>query len=214
MFTGIIEEIGTIEKIIFGRESRSFFISAKRIMDDLAIDHSVSIDGVCLTVTSLSAKGFETTAVSNTVERSVLGHLKSGVKVNLERALRVGDRLGGHCIQGHVDGIGKLIAIRQRGNTRFITCQIPNELVVYVIPRGSVAINGVSLTVAEMSANRIILSIIPHTINQTTFQYLKEGAFVNFEADMVGKYIEKFCQHHFENKKNSRWIDPMEQGLE
>jgi riboflavin synthase len=206
VFTGIIEEIGIVEKIVPGKESRRFRISAQKIMENLSMDSSVSVNGVCMTVTQILPKSFETMAMSKTLQQSLLGQVKKGSKVNLERALRMGDRLGGHLVQGHVDGIGRVIAIRKQGDAILFSIQMPEELLHYVILRGSVAVNGVSLTVAELHEDRILVSVIPHTFNHTTLQLLKAGSLVNVETDLFGKYVERLLKHHPEMKKNSSWM--------
>jgi riboflavin synthase len=207
VFTGIVEEIGAIRKTEPGRDSVRFWISAKTVLDGLSADHSVSVSGVCLTVTEVSGEGFSATAVSKTLEQSTLGLLKRGDAVNLERALRLGDRLGGHFVQGHVDGIGRIVSIRKQGDASLFGIRASEDLIRYAILRGSVAVNGVSLTVASLEKDRFFASVIPHTLEHTTFGILKIESRVNLEMDFFGKYIERLCGRRDSGHLKPEWID-------
>jgi riboflavin synthase len=206
LFTGIVEEIGTVERIESGRESLRIGISAHQITLELSMGDSVSVNGVCLTATEVTPKGFRVTAVSKTLKLSMLTALKKGDRLNLEMAMRFNDRLGGHFVQGHSDGIGKVDSIRNQGDAKLLTFRIPGELSRYIVLRGSVAINGVSLTVAELHGDRITVSVVPYTLEHTNLKFLKKGSPVNVETDMLGKYIEKLLDRRPETKKNSNWM--------
>jgi riboflavin synthase len=197
VFTGLIEEVGRVERTSTGRESRRLSVSARQVLEGLAIDDSVSVDGVCLTVTDVSSGRFEATAVAATLERTAIGDLKTGDPVNLERALRVGDRLGGHFVQGHADGVGRLLRIRPRGDSLIVEVELPPELQHYIVPQGSIALNGVSLTVLEKGTGRLSVSLIPHTLANTAFRSYKPGRRLNIEVDLLAKYIETFVQRRF-----------------
>jgi riboflavin synthase len=151
----------------------------------------VAVDGVCLTVTARGARGFEVLAGAETLERTTLGRLRPGARVNLERSLRVGDRLGGHFVQGHVDGVGKLVARRDRGANLELELRVPVELARYLVEKGSVAIDGISLTVNRVTGPVISVALFPHTAQETTLADRRVGDPVNLEVDMLAKYIEK-----------------------
>jgi riboflavin synthase len=206
LFTGIIEEIGTLRKISPGRDSLRFWISAKTVLEGLSPEDSVSVNGVCLTVTEVSSGGFSATAVSKTLEQTTLGSLKNGESVNLERALRMGDRLGGHFVQGHVDGTGEVVSIRKQGDAILYGVKIEKDMMRYAILRGAVAVNGVSLTIAGLEEDRFTVSLIPYTSGHTTFQHLKNGSRVNVEMDFFGKYIERLCARRDSGKSKPNWI--------
>ncbi|MBN1155811.1 riboflavin synthase [candidate division KSB1 bacterium] len=192
MFTGLIEEIGIITDFARRGAGLKLEVHAEKIMTDLKIDDSVAVDGVCLTATEIHAASFTMDVSPETISKTTLKQLKTHQRVNLERALRLNDRLGGHIVQGHVDGIGRVARIAgdpSRGDWYF---HVPHDFMKYIILKGSIAINGVSLTVADKSGDQIGVSIIPHTLRATTFQYMREGDAVNIELDFFAKYIEQF----------------------
>jgi len=191
MFTGIIEETGKIRKNSLLGKGRKLTISAQRILQDLKIEDSVCISGVCLTVVAVSPTDFTVEAVGATLDKTTLGGLKPGRPVNLERAMQIEARLGGHLVLGHVNGIGKIISIRERNGAFFVELEIPAELEKYVITEGSIAVDGISLTVANQINDRIILSIIPFTWQHTTLGQSRAGDLCNIETDMIAKYVEK-----------------------
>lgn len=195
MFTGLIEEIGTIKSIKHLGGGLKFSVQAKSIMDDLKIDDSVSINGVCQTVTSRTNTEFEFVSVEETLRKTTLAKAVVGKKVNLERALRVSDRLGGHIVQGHVDCIGNVVSVTQESTGRLIWISYPEAFRKYVVPIGSIAIDGVSLTVAKNEGLKFMVAIIPHTIDITTLKDLKSGSELNIEFDILGKYIENMMMH-------------------
>jgi riboflavin synthase len=207
LFTGIVEEIGTVQKTAQGRDSVRFWIGAKTVLAGLRPDDSVSVSGVCLTVTEMLADGFSAAAVSKTLEQSTLGLLKKGDPVNLERALRLGDRLGGHFVQGHVDGAGRVVSIRKQGDASMFGIRASADLMRYAVLRGSVAVDGVSLTVAGLERDRFTVSVIPHTMGHTTFRFLKTESRVNLEMDFFGKYIERLCARRDSGTPKPEWID-------
>ena len=192
MFTGIIEEIGTISAIIRGRVSASLTIKAQLVNSDLSIGDSINTNGTCLTVTEFNTSNFTVDVMAETMRRTNLDLLKSGSHVNLERALQLSDRLGGHMLSGHIDGIGTITQINQEEIATWFTICADKEILKYVIKKGSVAIDGISLTVADLTDSSFRISIIPHTAKETTLLSKKAGEVVNIENDLTAKYIEKF----------------------
>lgn len=206
MFTGIVEEVGIVEEGQDRQGSLRLTIAANEVIKELAIDDSISVSGVCLTVVHVSGSTFQVDVVEETLKKSTLGNLQKGKNVNLERSLRLSDRMGGHFVQGHVDDVGKVVAVRSQEGGRLISIEMPNHLVRYVISEGSIAIDGVSLTVARVSKNVTIISLIPHTLNKTTFGRLKVGDKVNIEVDLIGKYIERLLSKPEQNKITDAWL--------
>ncbi len=192
MFTGLIEEIGTIKFVEPVTGGKKFTFSANKILDDLKVDDSVAVNGVCLTAVRVTPDSFTAEAVGETLRKSTLNSVLLNSSVNLERAMKLSDRLGGHIVQGHVNGIGTVTNIKQLGNSVFLELEIPPDCEKYVIDEGSIAINGVSLTVASINGLKVHLSIIPHTWKMTTLNVLTIGSKVNIETDFIAKYIEKF----------------------
>ncbi|MBN2028808.1 riboflavin synthase [bacterium] len=207
MFTGIIEEIGRINRIGSVTEGRCFQIKAQKVLEDLLPDHSLAVNGVCLTATKVEKSFFEATAVEETLSRSTLANIKVGQPVNLERALKVGDRLGGHFVQGHVDGVGSILAITTKGKSKIIEIEIPQTLINHVIEKGSVAVDGVSLTIAAIKRNRIQIALIPYTLNHTISQFYRVENPINIEVDFLGKYIERLIKNQSdESKIDETWL--------
>lgn len=194
MFTGIVEEIGTVLHVHKGRDSAVLSIQAQEILADVKIGDSIAVNGVCLTVTSYGAKGFTADVMHETLRRSSLIQLKTGSHVNLERAMPVNGRFGGHIVAGHVDGVGTVQQIQQDDTAIWYTIQAEPCILRYIIEKGSIAIDGISLTVANVSADSFAVSVIPHTAQMTTLCERKVGDFVNLENDMIGKYVEKLLQ--------------------
>jgi riboflavin synthase len=191
MFTGIIEETGTIEKIIPISGGIKLTIKAKRIIEDIAVNDSVCIDGVCLTVTGKNKNSFSADAVGATLEKTTFSDIKVDASVNLERSLRLNDRLGGHLVQGHVNGTGTISGIKKLGDNYLVKILVPGELEKYLIKEGSIAINGISLTIAGLDRNEISLSVIPHTWKNTNLKEKEVNDKVNVEIDILAKYVEK-----------------------
>lgn len=192
MFTGIIEEIGEILAMQRGAESMTLTVKARIILEDIKIGDSIATNGVCLTVAALGKNSFKADVMHETMNRSSLGTLKIGSRVNLERAMRADGRFGGHMVAGHIDGTGRITEIRKDDNAVWYTIAAKQEILRYIVEKGSIAIDGISLTVAEITKESFSVSIIPHTLQQTTLAERKKGDTVNLENDMVGKYIEKF----------------------
>ncbi|MGN0659295.1 MAG: riboflavin synthase [Emergencia sp.] len=191
MFTGIIEEIGTIRKIDRGSLSAVLHIGCSRIMEDVRLGDSIAVNGVCLTVTSFDKGGFAADVMHETLRRSSLGALSTGSHVNLERAMAAGGRFGGHIVSGHVDGTGTVKTLRRDDNAVWYTISCGSSLLRYIIEKGSIAIDGISLTVAEVTDTSFSVSIIPHTLSETILAEKKPGDIVNLENDCIGKYVER-----------------------
>lgn len=192
MFTGIIEEIGEILAVQRNAESMILTIKAEKILDDMQVGDSVATNGVCLTVVGIAGSSFQADVMHETMRRSSLGKLKTGSRVNLERAMRADARFGGHMVAGHIDGTGIITDVRKDDNAVWYTIVAEPRILHYVIEKGSIAIDGISLTVATVSKEDFSVSIIPHTLQETTLAHRRAGDLVNLENDMVGKYIEKF----------------------
>ena len=196
MFTGIIEEIGTIKAIQHGAKSAVLEIQASKVLEKTLLGDSISTNGVCLTVVGQTSDSFRVEAMNETLARTNLGSLKQGARVNLERALAMGDRLGGHMVSGHIDGTGVIQALRQDDIAWWVQVSCDDKLMRYIIEKGSIAIDGISLTVATVQTNSFEVSIIPHTKDHTTLLAKSVGDTVNLENDLVGKYIERFTMGH------------------
>ncbi len=190
MFTGLVEEVGEIVEVSTSANGTDLVIQGERVLGDLAIDHSIAVNGCCQTVVGIEGERFRVTAIPETLRKTTLGSFTTGERVNLERAVRVGDRLGGHLVQGHVDAVGEVTEILEQEGERLISISYPDEYVPLVIPIGSIVIDGVSLTVARKEDATLTVAIIPHTWSVTTFNRLKVGDLVNLEFDMIGKYIQ------------------------
>ncbi|MEW6702130.1 MAG: riboflavin synthase [Bacteroidota bacterium] len=205
MFTGLIEETGKlllVENIAGGKRLK---ISVPKIFDDLKIDDSVSVNGVCLTVTRLNGNAFWCDAVGETLNKTTLANILQNDELNLERALRLADRIGGHLVQGHVNGIGSITQLRKLGENFFLEINLPRELLKYVVDEGSIAVDGISLTVAKVAGTKIGISIIPHTWNKTNLRFRKIGDSVNIETDIFAKYVEKILNST--QKQDNRFTD-------
>lgn len=191
MFTGLIEEIGKIQSIIKGEKSARITIKAEKVLQEVRLGDSISTNGVCLTVTEFTSNSFSVDVMAETMRRSNLHMLSSGDEVNLERALKLGDRLGGHLVSGHIDGMGTITKYENEDNAVWVTIETSKEILKYIVQKGSISIDGISLTVASVGETAFKVSIIPHTKDITTLLRKKAGEVVNLECDMVGKYIEK-----------------------
>ena len=188
MFTGIIEEIGKIQSIT----SNKISILALAVTKDTNIGDSIAVNGVCLTVAKINADGFDADISPETMRVTTLGGLKAGSFVNLERAMALNGRFGGHIVSGHIDNTGKIYSIKKEYNFYNITIVLPEKCTRYVVKKGSVAVDGISLTVAEIQDDRITIAVIPHTYENTNLKYLQIGDYVNIETDILAKYVEKF----------------------
>ena len=194
MFTGIIEELGTIRSIRRGAASAVLSIGAEAVLSDLRIGDSVAVNGVCLTATGVDGSGFTADVMHETLQRSSLGALGPGSRVNLERAMAADGRFGGHLVSGHIDGTGTITARRQDDNAVWYTVSASPALLRYIVEKGSVAIDGISLTVASVEADRFSVSVIPHTAAVTALGAKGLGDVVNLETDIIGKYVEKLLR--------------------
>lgn len=203
MFTGIIEEIGIIKEIRKGANSSVLTIQGNIIFDDLRLGDSVAVNGVCLTVSNLFPNTFRADVMHETLNRSALGSLKPGAYVNLERAMSANGRFGGHIVSGHIDGVGKITSIQRDDNAIWYTITADDKILRYIIEKGSIAIDGISLTVASITSSDFSISAIPHTVKSTILSHKKIGDSVNLENDLVGKYIEKLLGVTSEQKDKS-----------
>ncbi|KYC39966.1 riboflavin synthase subunit alpha [Scytonema hofmannii PCC 7110] len=196
MFTGLIQSLGTIKPI--GEHSWQITCVthlSNAIMQDLALGDSIAVDGICLTVEKILKDGFIATASPETLRRTTLGQEQTQQRyVNLEASLRVGSKVGGHFVMGHVDGMGQLLSVEQTATSWEMTLNAPKEIARYIVPKGSIAVNGISLTVADYQPEtmQFKVAVIPVTYAETNFQYLNPGSWVNLEGDILGKYVEKF----------------------
>jgi riboflavin synthase len=194
MFTGLIEETGKLLQKLKTGEGYQLTFSGSKVMDDLEIGSSISVNGACLTVIRKDKNTFTIDAIEETLKKTSLGYLNDNDKVNLERPLKADSRLGGHFVLGHVDTTGKIVDIKELSNSHFITISFPKEFNIYLIYVGSVAIDGVSMTVAELRENNFSIGVIPHTWEETIFSTKKPGDTVNLEFDVLGKYVERIMQ--------------------
>lgn len=194
MFTGLIEDLGTLRDIRIGTNQARLTVATTLPMAELSLGESIAVNGVCLTVTAFGDGAFSADVSPETLDCSTLGRLSRGHRVNLERALRLSDRLGGHLVTGHIDGQARIVELRQEGNAWRFKFQTAATVSSFLVAKGSVAIDGVSLTVNEVSAETFSLAIIPHTLKLTTLQDYKVGDDVNVETDLLGKYVAKFIQ--------------------
>lgn len=200
MFTGIVEEIGTIVSISKGAQSSKLTLQGKVIFEDMHIGDSIAVNGVCLTVTEKTANTFTVDVMAETLRRSSLGTLSKGSKVNMERAMAANGRFGGHIVSGHIDGTGTIESFVKEDNAVWVTIAAPSKLLKYIIEKGSITIDGISLTVAYVDNQCFKVSLIPHTAANTTLLTKKAGDMVNLENDIVGKYIDKLLHFDVEDE--------------
>ena len=194
MFTGIIEEVGSVKAVLRGKNSAKLEIAAQKVLEGTQLGDSIAVNGVCLTVTALSAAGFSADVMFETLERSNLGSLVPASPVNLERAMPMNGRFGGHIVSGHIDGTGKITAMVKNDIAVEITIETEPNITGLIIEKGSVAIDGISLTVTEVSETTFSISAIPHTLIHTILKTKKIGDTVNLETDVIGKYVEKLLK--------------------
>lgn len=195
MFTGIVEEIGSIQEIKKGARQTVFSIKASKVLEDANIGDSIAVNGVCLTVTTLNGNAFTADVMNETLSRSSLGTLRSGSPVNLERAMPANGRFGGHIVSGHIDGTGRIASLSRDGNAVWFRITAEKKLLRYIVEKGSIAIDGISLTVAKLDGESFSVSIIPHTMGETVLGSKKAGDIVNLENDIIAKYVEKLMGH-------------------
>ena len=187
MFTGIIEEVGRLERLAGGEIA----IRAKKVLEDVALGDSIAVNGICLTVTRFDEAHFTADVMPETIRRTSLAELRRGSRVNLERALTLKSRLGGHIVSGHIDGAGMIAAMKEEGNAILLTVRASDSVLRYVVEKGSVALDGISLTVARVGAADFTVSLIPHTREITNLREKSVGSRLNIETDILGKYVEK-----------------------
>lgn len=202
MFTGIIEEVGTLEEIITGNGFGVMKVKCSSVLEDTKIGDSIATNGVCLTVREKDALSFSADVMGETLAKTNLGSLKIGDKLNLERALRLSDRLGGHIVSGHIDGIGEIVSREEKSDGTWFTISASQDVLRYVIYKGSINIDGISLTVAYVDNQVFKVSVIPHTLENTILCNKKINSKVNLECDLIGRYIEKLFAQKDDNKSN------------
>lgn len=200
MFTGIIEEVGTIKSMGGG----SLRVNAKLVVSDVHIGDSIAVNGICLTVTSFDKNGFTADVMPETIRRTSLSELGIGSPVNLERALTLQSRLGGHIVSGHIDGTGEIISLKDEGNAILMKIGAGEDIVSHIVEKGSVALDGISLTVASVSDSDFTVSLIPHTRQVTNLSSKGIGSIINIENDVVGKYVEKFVSRQNNEGKTNK----------
>lgn len=206
MFTGLVEETGRLKAREGSRDGAALVIQASKVLEEIKIGDSIAVNGVCLTVTAFTRESITAAVMPETLRRTALASLSPGDSVNLERALALGGRLGGHLVSGHIDGTGTLTGSRREGNAVVLRFTAPSSLLRYIIPKGSVAVEGVSLTVAAVDEHSFSVSLIPHTAGETTLGHIRDGAVVNLETDMIGKYVEKLLQPYTHGKSTGKGI--------
>ena len=195
MFTGIVEEVGTIRAVRDNRGSAVLDIDCKLVVSDASLGDSISVNGCCLTVTTLpDGGGFTADLMGETLQRTSLGSLAEGSAVNLERALRADSRLGGHLVQGHVDGTGGVLAVEPQADWTVLRVRIPSDLAPYIVEKGSITVDGTSLTVMETGTDWFSVGLIPHTLSATSLRDRRAGDIVNLEVDVIAKYVEKMLR--------------------
>lgn len=211
MFTGIVEEIGTVVSISKGVQSFKLTLQGDVIFKDMHIGDSIAVNGVCLTVTTKTSNTFTVDVMAETLRRSSLGSLTNGSKVNMERAMAANGRFGGHIVSGHIDGTGEIESFVKEDNAVWVTIKTPAKILKYIIEKGSITIDGISLTVAYVDSHGFKVSLIPHTAANTTLLNKKPGDIVNLENDIVGKYIDKLL--HFKDDSEEECSGKKESGI-
>lgn len=199
MFSGIVEAIGAVRSLKKDAKGARITIEAPGVLSGVRLGDSIALNGVCVTVVEFDDKKFEADLSVETLRRTNLGELAVGGRCNLERAMALGERLGGHLVSGHVDGVGRIKSRKNEGDSIWLTFEAPVEVMRYVVYKGSIAVDGISLTVAACDGETFSVSIIPHTSEQTTLTEKEDGAAVNLEADLIGKYVEKLLAPHAES---------------
>lgn len=196
-----------MNRIEKGSQSSRLNISARQVLTDVKIGDSIAVNGVCLTVVQFTRDNFWVDVMAETVNKTTLKYLQHGNRVNLERAVRLGDRMGGHIVQGHIDGIGTVVSREKLDIAIILRIKAPPEVIKYTVPKGSIAIDGISLTVVEVQNNIFTVSLIPHTAQNTTLDTRGPGDLVNLESDIIGRYVEKLIKPKDEGKENDLSID-------
>lgn len=215
MFTGIIEEIGLVKRIV-GHEASGFIeIQANKVLSNTRVGDSIAVNGVCLTVTRLNSGSFTADVMAETLRKTNLGSLPVGSGVNLERALPADGRFGGHIVSGHIDGTGEIRSLQPEGNAVWVSVSAPASILQLIVMKGSVAIDGISLTVAYVDASMFKVSVIPHTGEETTLLKRKPGDIVNLENDIIGKYVQRLLQPYGDSSALPDTADkePLREGI-
>jgi riboflavin synthase len=213
MFTGIIEEVGVLKDIKRDTNDYQLTIAAKRMVEDVQLGDSIAVNGVCLTVTSFSSDQFTVDVMPETIKATSLQSLSRGSHVNLERAMSANGRFGGHFVSGHVDSIGIVKSRTQISNAVYFWIEVDPEMMKYIVAKGSITVDGISLTVVEAKDKQFSISIIPHTITETILQFKKNGDIVNIECDMLAKYMERLLEKREESSSNKGLtLDKLEQN--
>lgn len=200
IFTGIIEELGVVKSIAINGASGCITIKAKKVLEGTQLGDSIAVNGTCLTVTSINSDGFSADVMAETVKRTSLSQVGKGDLVNLERAMILNGRFGGHIVSGHIDGTGTITKYTKEENAIWVTIKAPDEILDLIVEKGSICIDGISLTVATVSDQDFQVSIIPHTAKETTLIHKKVGSLVNLENDIVVKYIKKLMENNQEEQ--------------
>ena len=200
IFTGIIEELGVVKSIAINGASGCIKIKSKKVLEGTQLGDSIAVNGTCLTVTSINSDGFSADVMAETVKRTSLSQVGKGDLVNLERAMILNGRFGGHIVSGHIDGTGTITKYTKEENAIWVTIKAPDEILDLIVEKGSICIDGISLTVATVSDQDFQVSIIPHTAKETTLIHKKVGSLVNLENDIVGKYIKKLMENNQEKQ--------------
>ncbi len=202
MFSGIVEEMGAVKSVQKGLAGMRLSILASEILEDMKIGESISVSGACLTVIEFSTQDFAVDVSTETLNKTTLGTAEAGVPVNLERAMKLNERIGGHLVTGHIDGVGRVQRREQDGNAIQFTIEVPEDIGMYCVKKGSITIEGISLTVNDVSQHSFGVTIIPHTAKVTTMGLKQVGDFVNLETDLIGKYVERLL--HASGKLSSK----------
>ncbi|MBO0796152.1 MAG: riboflavin synthase [Ktedonobacteraceae bacterium] len=198
MFSGIVEEQGIIKEI----GERGIAISASHVLEDLGVKDSIAVDGTCLTVTELARDEFSVDTMPETLRRTRLGTLKPGNKVNLERSLPTQGRIGGHMVQGHIEATTPVLSVREDGMALHVEAALPEALRLFIIPKGFIALNGVSLTIIDVLADRFTFALIPYTQQHTNLGEVQAGMLLNIESDVIGRYVAQHLQHYINDRTN------------
>lgn len=202
MFTGIIEELGTVKKMKHASEqSVDMTIGSTKVLEDVHVGDSISVNGICLTVTHFSSNDFQVDVMPETIKSTSLNALTEGSKVNLERSMSANGRFGGHFVSGHVDGTGKITRKQKQENAIYYDIEIPEELTKYFLLKGSVAVDGISLTIFNVDQNTFTISLIPHTVSETILGAKKQGDIVNIECDMLAKHVQNLLNNQLGSQK-------------
>ncbi len=204
MFTGIIEETGTIRSVAKGSRSAVLTVEASEVLEGSRVGDSIAVNGVCLTVTTMTARQFTADVMAETLRRSSLGNLSRGSKVNLERAMAADGRFGGHIVSGHIDGTGTVLSLTPEDNAVWVRIQAEQKVLKYILEKGSIAIDGISLTVADVTESDFAVSVIPHTGAETTLLSKEAGDIVNLENDVIGKYVDKLLRFQAEESETEK----------